>query len=57
MIEELNEGSLKRWMCKFCFRNFFTRNRRDEGWKDGISSFARTEIEGESGKRVCLICR
>lgn len=23
MIEELNEGSLNEWMCKFCFSKFF----------------------------------
>lgn len=58
MIEELKEGSLNRWMCKFCFRNFLCSRRRDD--EDGIPSFARMErwkLKGKSGKTVCLICR
>lgn len=44
MIEELKEGSLNRWMCKFCFRNFLSvvdvemmkmESLRLLEWKDG----------------------
>lgn len=60
MIEELKEGSLNRWMCKFCFRNFFIC-RDVERWgrgEMGSLHLLENERRGLKGKReVCLICR